>query len=169
MSGNQYDPEVGNFRIISRPVIDSLGGMREKLRFFGGMVDWLGYSTGSINVPHAKRYAGETSYTITKLVELATNIIIAYSDKPLSMAIKFGFSMSFLASTYGAYIVLRAIFYGSTVTGWSSLIASVYFIGGIIIAILGVLGIYLGKTFEQVKNRPLYVVAETTDTKEENK
>jgi dolichol-phosphate mannosyltransferase len=158
----KYDPEVGNFRIISRRVANAFVTMREQLRFFGGMVDWLGFPTTSIKVEHAERFAGETTYDFRKLWRLASETIIAYSDKPLRLSIRFGFTMAALAFGAALYYLYHALVYGSPVLGWSSLIVSLYLIGGIIIAVLGVIGLYLGKTFEQTKNRPLYVVIETT-------
>jgi dolichol-phosphate mannosyltransferase len=162
MAGIKYDAEVGNFRIISRKVVNSLCSMRENLRFFGGMVDWLGYSTASIDVKHAKSYSGETTYTVRKLFKLAYETIIAYSDKPLRIAINFGFIITLFSFTYGIYFLLKALIYGNAITGWTSLIVSVYFLGGIIIAILGIIGIYLGKTFDETKKRPLYVILDKT-------
>lgn len=162
LAGIKYDAEVGNFRIISRKVVDTFRNMREKLRFFGGLVDWMGFPTTSIDVQHAERYAGETTYTFAKLWRLAQETIVAYSDKPLRLSIRFGFTMAFFAFMYGLYIIYHALVYGSPVEGWSSLIASVYFLGGIIIAILGVMGIYLGKTFDETKKRPLYIISDMT-------
>ncbi len=159
----KYDAEVGNFRIMSRKVVDSFLLMREQLRFFGGLVDWMGFPTASINVSHQERFAGTSSYTFRKLKKLATNTIIAYSDKPLRLSIKLGFLISFIAFLAGIYLFLKALIYGSVVTGWSSLIVSLYFLGGIIISILGILGIYLGKTFDETKKRPLYLIRNSTD------
>jgi len=158
----EYDPEVGNFRIISRKVIDSCCSMREKLRFFGGMIDWLGFPTTTIDSEHGERFAGETSYTFSALLRLATDTIIAYSDKPLRMSIKLGFSLAVLAFIAGLALLVYASIYSVPIMGWSSLIVSLYFIGGIIIANLGIIGIYLGKTFDESKKRPLYVVMNST-------
>ncbi|HEY6093494.1 MAG TPA: glycosyltransferase family 2 protein [Gallionellaceae bacterium] len=157
-----YDGETGNFRIVSRKVVMSFRGMREQLRFFGGLVSWLGFPTSSIDVQHDERFAGHTSYTFRKLWKLASETIIAYSDKPLRLSIHFGFTVSALAFIYGGYIAYRALVHGIPITGWSSLIVSIYFLGGIIISILGILGVYLGKAFDEVKRRPLYIVRHTT-------
>jgi polyisoprenyl-phosphate glycosyltransferase len=162
LAGMDFDPEVGNFRIISRRVADNLRAMREKLRFFGGLIHWMGFPAASVEVTHADRFAGETTYSYRKLWRLASETIIAYSDKPLKISIRFGFSMAALAFIYGIYIIIRALTYGTPVTGWSSLIVSFYFLGGIIIAILGIIGIYLGKTFDETKKRPLYIIRRTT-------
>ncbi len=158
----KHDGEAGNFRIVSRNVIEHFRLMREKLRFFGGLIDWLGFPTASIDVQHDVRFDGKSAYTFRKLFKLASETVIAYSDKPLRISIKFGFSMSFIALILGCYIFLRALFFGTSVMGWSSLFVSLYFLGGIIIAILGVIGIYLGKTFDETKKRPLYVIRRKT-------
>jgi polyisoprenyl-phosphate glycosyltransferase len=162
LADTEYDGSHGNFRIMSKTVVDNFKGMREQLRFFGGLVQWMGFPTTSLEVIHHERFEGQSSYSLSKLLKLATDTIIAFSDKPLRVAIKLGFLMSCLSFAYGAYIFAGALINGSTVQGWSSLIVSIYFIGGIIISMLGVIGIYLGKAFDQIKGRPLYIVRRTT-------
>lgn len=164
----EYDGASGNFRIMSRKVVASFRRMGEQLRFFGGLVQWLGFPTSSIAVEHAERFEGNSTYTVAKLWKLATETIIAYSDKPLRIGVRFGFGMAGLAFSYGMYILLRALLYGSPIPGWNSLIVSMYFIGGIIIAMLGIIGIYLGKAFDESKKRPLYVVRRTTFDEQKN-
>ncbi|HEU4950491.1 MAG TPA: glycosyltransferase family 2 protein [Holophagaceae bacterium] len=163
LAGLRMDAEVGNFRIISRQVVDAVSGMRERTRFFGGLVEWAGFRSASVDVEHAARPSGRSSYSLGKLMALAAEFIIAYSDKPLWLAIRFGFLISTGSVLAAAYIVYRALRFGSPVMGWSSLVVSLYFLGGIIISILGVLGVYLGKVFEEVKGRPIYIVARRTD------
>ncbi len=158
LSGLPYDGEVGNFRIFSRKVADRFREMRENLRFFGGLMQWMGFPAAIVDVHHGKRYAGETTYTYPKLFALGVETIIAYSDKPLRMTIQLGFLMALVSFLGGGYIFYRAIAHNISVTGWGSLMVSLYFIGGLIIAILGMIGIYLGKTFNETKKRPLYVV-----------
>ncbi|MBI5006863.1 MAG: glycosyltransferase family 2 protein [Nitrosomonadales bacterium] len=158
----EYDGESGNFRIMSRKVVASFRKMREQLRFFGGLVQWLGFPTTGIEVQHAERHEGQSSYTFAKLWKLATETIIAYSDKPLRLAVRFGFLMAFFAFCYGVYTLIRAMLFDIPIMGWSSLIVSLYFIGGVIIALLGIIGIYLGKTFDESKKRPLYIVRRVT-------
>jgi len=157
-----YDGDSGNFRIMSRKVVVNLRRMGEQLRFLGGLVQWMGFPTASIEVQHAYRFEGQSTYTLAKLWKLAVETIIANSDKPLRLAIYFGFTMAFLSFSYAVYIVVRALFYNSSIVGWSSIIVSIYFIGGIIIAILGIFGVYLGKTFDESKKRPLYIIRRTT-------
>lgn len=162
LSDMDYDGETGNFRIASRKVITNFLAMRERLRFFGGLMNWMGFATASIEVQHDERFAGQTSYTFGKLWKLATETIIAYSDKPLRLSIRFGFTISGLAFIYGSYIIYRALANEVPIQGWSSLIVSLYFLGGIIISILGILGVYLGKTYDETKQRPLYIINNTT-------
>src|SRR5688572_615502 len=156
-----YEPP-GNFRILSRKVAESFRQMREQLRYSTGLLHWMGFPTAYVPIQQAERYAGETTYTLRKLIDLALDIVIAFSDKPLRLSVRLGFVIAFLAFCYGLYILVHALLYKSAISGWSSLIVSIYFIGGIIIAILGVIGIYLGKTFDETKKRPLYIIMNTT-------
>lgn len=158
----KYDQETGNFRIMSCKVVDNFRRMGEQLRFFGGLVQWMGFPTSSIDVKHAERHEGKSTYTYRKLWKLASETIIAHSDKPLRLATRFGFMMALFSFCYGAHILLRALIYGSDIPGWSSLFVSLYFIGGIIIATLGIIGVYLGKVFDETKKRPLYIVRRVT-------
>jgi polyisoprenyl-phosphate glycosyltransferase len=158
----KYDGETGNFRIMSRKVVSNFCQMREQLRFLGGLVQWMGFPTSSIEVEHSERFEGKSSYTFSKLCKLATETIIAHSDKPLRLAVSFGFMMTLFSFCYGLYTLVHALMYGSAIPGWNSLIISLYFIGGIIIGMMGILGIYLSKTFDETKRRPLYIVRRAT-------
>jgi dolichol-phosphate mannosyltransferase len=162
LSEIEYDGEVGNFRIMSRRVVENFRLHREQLRFFGALVHQLGFPTSSVEVQHDPRFAGETTYNFRKLMKLAAEAVIAYSDKPLRLAVKLGFLVSFLAFVAGLVVGVRALVYGAAISGWASLIISIYFMGGIITALLGVIGIYLGKTFDETKKRPLYIVMNST-------
>lgn len=159
-----YDGQIGNFRIISRKVVGQYRQMHEKLRFFGGLIHWMGFPTASVEVEHGLRYKGKSTYSLPKLLKLATETVIAYSDKPLRLCICFGFLLSAVAFGFGIVILAHALFYHSPVMGWASLIVSMHFLSGIIIVILGIIGIYLGKTFDENKKRPLYVVLDDTFT-----
>jgi polyisoprenyl-phosphate glycosyltransferase len=162
LSGLDYDGRVGNFRFISRKVVNNYLEMRESLRLFGALITWMGFDTASVDVTHANRSAGESSYTFAKLLRLATDTIIAYSDKPLRLTVKLGLVISFIAFGFGIYFIVRTIFFGQAVQGWPSLIVSIYFLGGAIISILGIIGIYIGKVFDEVKRRPLYIISDKT-------
>ena len=160
LTETHYDGQVGNFRIISRRVVENFRLVREQMRFVGGIVDWMGFPSASIEVEHSRRFSGRGGYSLRKLWRLAQSIIVAYSDKPLRLAVRVGFAISAVAFLYGVYVVYRALAHRVGIAGWSSLIASVYFLGGIIISILGLIGIYLGRTFAEAKRRPLYIVKE---------
>ena len=161
-TGLKYDGTVGNFRIISQQVAYSFREFKEQLRFFGGIVTWLGYRVSAIDVEHDARYAGETTYTWRKLVNLAIQTVVAYSDKPLRLAIRLGFLLSAVALAGGVYIFFRALLGGVSVSGWASVMVSLYFLSGIMLGFMGILGLYLGRVFDEVKSRPLYVVRERT-------
>lgn len=157
-----YDGDSGNFRIMSRQVVKNFNRMREQLRFFGGHVQWMGFPTTGIQVVHDERLEGQSTYTFAKLWKLAADTIIAYSDKPLRMAARLGLFMAAGSIGFGTYILGRSILYSSPIPGWASLMVSLYFIGGLIIGILGILGVYLGKAFDESKKRPLYIVRRLT-------
>ena len=158
----EYDPQAGNYRIVSRKVVAGYRSMRERSRFFGSLVNWMGFPTASVDVQHADRYDGESTYTFGKLWQLAMDTIIAYSDKPLRLAIRGGFLIAALAFLCGVWVIALNLLHGSPVMGWSSLMVSVYLIGGIIIALLGIIGIYLGRTYDETKQRPLYLILHST-------
>lgn len=160
--GTKSDPAIANFGIYHRKVVDAFLSMGEQSRTLTLFVRWLGFRTATVDIEHASRQMGESAYTFSKLLVLAVNTIMSHSNKPLLISIYFGFMMSFLSLLYSGYILYRYFFYGISVVGWASLIVSVYFVGGLILANLGVLGIYLGKVFDETKGRPLFVVRETT-------
>jgi len=158
----EYNGDSGNFRIISRKVVDNVCQMREQLRFFGALVHWTGFASTGIEIEHAERLDGKSTYTFSKLWNLAMETIIAYSDKPLRLAVKLGFTMALLSFIYGAYLIFTTLLHGAVVQGWTSLMVSTFFIGGIVISIQGIVGIYVGKTFDQTKRRPLYIIGQKT-------
>lgn len=166
VSGMNHDHRVANFMIISRKVVRSFCGLREQMRFFPAAILWLGYRQESLELQAGERYAGGSAYTFRKLWRLASGVVIAYSDRPLRLTVGAGFCMSLVALAWGCYFFLRALLVGRPVSGWSSLIVSLYLLGGIIIAVLGMIGIYVGKCFDEAKRRPLYVVAERVNLPE---
>jgi len=162
LSGIKQDGTIANFGVYSRKVIDAVNSIREPMRAFSPMARWVGFNKTHLDVIHAERFEGKSSYNWEKLVNLALDIAISYSDKPLKLVIKTGLCISFLSVLYVLY-ALFAYFTGIfKVKGYTSLIVSIWFLAGLIIFILGVIGLYLGKTFEGVKNRPLYLVDKKT-------
>jgi dolichol-phosphate mannosyltransferase len=168
LSDMDYEENGGNFRIMSRKVVSHFSLMLEQLRFFSGLVHWLGFKQTYVNVKHNSRFKGRTSYSYAKLWKLSMDAIIAYSDKPLRLAVRLGALMSLVSLVFGVYIFLNSFLYASSVPGWTSLIVSVFLIGGITIFILGIIGIYIGRTFDECKKRPLYIINELVGLAELN-
>ncbi|NDC31430.1 MAG: glycosyltransferase [Bacteroidetes bacterium] len=162
LSGIEQDGTIANFGIYSRKVINSINSMRESMRAFSPMARWVGFKKTAIDVTHAERFEGNTSYSWNKLINLALDIAIAYSDKPLKLAIKLGFSISLFSLLYAIYNVFAYMTGIITVNGYASIIVSIWFLSGLIIFILGIVGLYIGKTFEGMKQRPLYLIDERT-------
>ncbi|MET4106909.1 glycosyltransferase family 2 protein [Hymenobacter sp. UYP22] len=160
LTGSRQDSAIANFGIYHRKVINAICTMRESARYFPTMARWVGFRVATLNVEHAERAAGSSSYNFKRLINLALDIILAYSDKPLRLTVKFGLLVSATSFLGAIYMLIRAAEGKIQVLGYASLIVSIWFFSGIIILIMGVLGLYLGKTFEGVKNRPIYVVDE---------
>lgn len=168
MTENKLDNTVANFSIISKKVLNSISKMKEQNRPYALLVNWVGFKKAYINIEHAERQEGKSSYTLYKMIQLAIDSIISQSNKPLRLAIKFGFIVSFLSFIYGAWLTIRYLIFSVSVEGWTSVMVSIYFIGGLIFANMGMLGLYIGKIFDETKDRPIYLVQETTfDTENE--
>ena len=162
LAGTDFDPKVGNFRIMSKHVVKSFRCYREQLRLLGGITTLMGFTTARILVKRGQRFAGETSYSALKLLNIAIDITMAYSDKPLKISAVAGFVMAGISIIIGIIIFLLKLFGMIDITGWASVMISLYLIGGLIIANLGVIGYYLSKTFDETKRRPLYIVEAMT-------
>lgn len=162
LSGIPQDNSIANFGIYSRKVINVINSMREPMRAFAPMARWVGFNRTAIDVAHAERFAGESSYSWSKLFNLALDFAMAYSDKPLKLTIKLGIGISILAVLYTLYNIVLYNMGIITLTGYTSLIVSIWFLSGLIIFTLGIIGLYIGKMFEGIKNRPLYIIDKTT-------
>ncbi|API93333.1 glycosyl transferase [Virgibacillus pantothenticus] len=162
-TGTTSDHTIANFCIISKKVVHGFRQMREQHRFFPLFLQWMGYPTASIAIDHDARKQGKSSYSLKKLITLATDTIIAQSNKPLRLSIQFGFLISSASFIYGLYLFIRYFFLEQPVAGWTSVMVSIYFIGGLIFFNFGILGLYIGKVFNEIKGRPLYLIRETTD------
>jgi glycosyltransferase involved in cell wall biosynthesis len=158
LTGSKHDETVANFGIYHFSVIREVKRMRESIRYFPTMVKWVGFKVSKINVEHALRSAGQSSYDFKRLANLALDIMLAYSDKPLRLTIKFGFTISFLAFIATCFTILQWIRGEIIVLGYASIIISIWFLSGCILITLGIVGLYVGKIFEGVKNRPIYII-----------
>lgn len=160
LSGMEFHPRVGNYRIMSRTVVDNFVRYREQTRLLGAITSLMGFEVAYVPVARDARFAGATSYSHRKLLGTAFGMALAYSDKPLRIATWAGLILA-LSSALAAFAVLILwIASGIESPGWTSIMLSMYFLGGSVIAVLGITGIYVGKTFDEAKRRPLYVVGE---------
>jgi len=160
LSGGQFNNEIGNFGIYKKKVIDSILNINDYIKFFPLFINWVGFKSVSIPIEHGEREEGKSSYSISRLLKLAFNAIISFSDKPLRLFINFGLGISILSFVLGIYYLYLSITHKITQPGFSSLILSIWFLSGIIISCIGIVGVYLGKTFDQAKGRPTFIIDE---------
>lgn len=163
LTGTKQDATVANFGIYSRQVINEVIKLEEKIKYFPTMVKWVGFSTSYVNVEHASRSEGKSNYNLKKLLNLALDIILAYSDKPLRLIIKFGLSIALISFLMVIYVLFEKFTGKVSVSGYASLIISIWFLSGCLLTTLGVVGLYIGKIFEGVKNRPSYIIEKSTE------
>jgi len=158
LTGQKIDNSVANFGIYHKKVIDSILSMKDSIRYFPTMVNWVGFNKTKINVIHSERIHGESTYNFKKLFKLALDVILINSDKPIRLIIKFGLLMSIFSFSFAAYYLFAYLIGEIEVEGFTSLIISIWFLSGFILMTLGIVGLYIGKTYEAVKNRPFYIV-----------
>ncbi|WNV09167.1 glycosyltransferase family 2 protein [Tardiphaga sp. 709] len=163
LSGQEYNRLYGNFSIISRKVVIAFRSLPESSRFYGGMLSWLGFPETSILAQHGTRQAGSTNYNIKRRVFWALKLIIGFSTRLLYLSISLGFLLALLSLVMGSAILFEKVMYPEKpLPGWPSVFTAVLFIGGITNIALGIIGIYIGRIFEETKRRPLYVISELT-------
>lgn len=153
--------DTGDFRLIDRRIVEQLKQMRERTRFVRGMVSWVGFKQCKLEYVREKRLAGETKYPFKKMLKFALDGILSFSQVPLKFASAFGFicsGISFLALVYG--LIIKYLFPQQAIPGWASIFVGLLFLGGVQLICLGVLGEYLGRIYEEVKQRPLYIADE---------
>ena len=161
-SGIDFDSRQANFSIINEKVKDAFKKFPESARFYGSTIKWLGFKRTFIAADHGIRQSGRPSYTIKKRFKLASDIILSFSERPLKFAIVFGLLMSIISIFFAIRIIYGSYKWGHEANGWLSLITAVLFSSGIILVVTGIIGIYIGEIFKQVKNRPLYIIDEMT-------
>jgi len=156
------DESIANFSIISQKVLHAIKQYKEQNRSYALFVNLLGFKRINIEIEHAQREEGKSSYTLSKLINLAIDGIVSQSNKPLKLSIKFGFIISFSAFLYAIWLTIRYLVYGINVEGWTSVMVSIYLISGLLFLNLGFIGLYIGKIFDETKNRPLYIIDDFT-------
>ncbi|MES2206967.1 MAG: glycosyltransferase family 2 protein [Pseudomonadota bacterium] len=162
----KIDSGFGNFSIASKQVMDVYRALPEKNRSHGLILLWCGFEVGYIHTVQSPRFAGQSSYTFGKSFKLAFESIISHSNYPLQISIKLGLWIAIIALLISVYFIFKKLFLGVPVSGWSSLIVSIYLMGGLIIASIGILGLYLGEIFNEIKKRPLYIIREKINFQE---
>lgn len=153
--------DTGDYRLIDRIVVDNLKQMPERHKFLRGQIAWIGFQQTFVEFERDERKHGETGYTLKKMMQFALDGITAFSDVPLRFVTWAGFTVSFIAFLIIIYALLSKFIWNEVVTGWTSMIISVMFIGGVQLVAIGIIGEYLSRINTDVKNRPLYIIQET--------
>lgn len=160
LTGVRQDHSTANFGAYSRKVIRAVNEMPERDRCFPLMVKWTGFRIANVPVEHAPRKSGQSGYSLRKLIRLATDIVLSYSDKPLRLVVRLGLASAAVAFMMVIWTVFRYLQGDTQVAGFTSIIASIWLVGGIIIFCIGILGLYLGRLFVDSKRRPYYLISE---------
>ena len=160
LSGIKTDSSISNFGVYNKIVIDEYNKMGEVARSFDSLIKYLGFNTATVDVKHDSRGEGKSSYTLKKLLSLSFDVMISNTNKPLKMAIGFGFFMAFISFCLAVYNIVAKYVGNIGVEGYTTTVFSIWFVGGILLMMLGILGLYVGKIFDQVKQRPIFVIRE---------
>lgn len=153
-------PNVGDFRLLDRKCINELKKMRETERYTKGMFCWIGFNKKEILFEQGDRVAGQSSWNLSSLFNLAINGITSFTTSPLRLSTLLGFIVSIIALFYVCYIIFKTIFWGESVQGFPTLMVTILFLGGIQLISLGIIGEYIGRIFNETKGRPNYIVKE---------
>ena len=156
--------DTGDFRLMDRRVVNVMNSMKEKHRFLRGMSAWVGFKQIGVGYKRASRYAGSTKYPLKKMVALALNAITGFSYVPLQAATWLGFIVAGLSLVAIIVVILVRIFSGGELVGQGTTLISIFFIGGVQLICVGILGEYVGRIYDEVKNRPLYIVRDITSS-----
>jgi dolichol-phosphate mannosyltransferase len=161
LTDTDQDASVANFAIYHHKVVAALKSMKDYSRYYPTMIHWVGFRKSKVQIPHKRRLDGKiSSYSFKKRLRLGFDTIVSYSNKPLRLAVKLGLLISLFSFLFAIGLVVRYFMADIIVTGWTSVFLSIWFLSGLMITILGLVGIYVGKTFETVKGRPTYIVSE---------
>ncbi len=156
--------DVGDFRLMSKRAVKYFRELRERDRFVRGLVSWIGFKQTGVNYEREKRYAGETKYPYTKMIKFALDGITSFSSFPLRLATWLGYFTSFLAFLYLLSVFIQKAL-GHTVHGWATIMVGMLFLGGVQLICLGIIGEYIGRISNEIKQRPLYIIEETREGK----
>jgi dolichol-phosphate mannosyltransferase len=153
--------DVGDFRLIDSKVKDALMKVPEHNRYVRGLISWLGFRQTAVDFVREARFAGETKYPISKMIKLAIDGITSFSYKPLKFSVGIGAFLSIFSMVFALVVLMLRLFDVTTMEpGWASLMVVMLFFFGVVLVMLGIIGEYIGRIFEEVKGRPLYIVSE---------
>ena len=169
LSGEKTDSAVGNFGIYHRSVIEEFNKMPERARAFANLIGYLGFRCTTVDVMHAERAEGVSSYSLRKLLRLAFDASISNTNKPLKLAVGLGLGMAFLSFLLAIYNIVAKLTGIIELQGYTTTVFSIWFVGGIVLFVMGVVGLYIGKIFDQVKGRQLFIVKDVIDSNGKNK
>ena len=158
MSDVDVPVDAGDFRLMSRRVVDILKAMPERNRYLRGLASWVGFSQARVGYARGERYAGQRKYSLWQLTRLAFDGVTSFSHFPLRLAIYLGLVVSLVGFLYGATIIILALVFDKVVPGWTTLMAAVLFLGGVQLIVVGVIGAYIGRIYVEVQQRPLYLI-----------
>jgi glycosyltransferase involved in cell wall biosynthesis len=158
--------DTGDFRLISHAVVEALRLMPERRRFMKGMFVWVGFPTATITYDRDGRHAGRSSWSYWRLWNFAIEGITSFSQVPLRVASYLGLGVAALSILYGVFLLLRTMLYGNLVSGYPSMMVAILFLGGVQLVALGVIGEYLGRIYEETKQRPLYIIRQSWNAKQ---
>lgn len=158
LTETKQDASVANFGIYNRKVIDAVLSMGDAMRYFPTQIQWVGFKRAYLPIQHDERAEGKSTYNFSRLFRLAFDTIISFSDKPMRLMVKMGVLVTLASFIVGIVFLVRYCLGEIEVLGFTSLIISLWLLGGIIISLIGVVGIYLGKLFEKAKDRPTFIV-----------
>jgi len=151
--------DAGDFRLIDKSVIQEFNRMHERGKYVRGLISWTGFRQVPYYYEREPRYAGETKYSVSKMIRLAITSILYFSKKPLMLATALGFVSVLIALVYGLWAILGRIFgFTNADPGWTSLVVLIIFFGGIQLLTIGIMGAYIGNLFDEIKNRPEYII-----------
>jgi len=165
LSGFNIHENQSMLRIMSRRYVESFKKITERNRFLAGLFAWTGFHQAAVRIEHAPRFAGKSKYNLWMMLRLTFHAVASFSYFPLQIAGFAGAFISMVSFLFGIWIIIRKLFFGISVMGWASTMITILFIGGVQLAVLGLIGEYLGRVFTEVQKRPLYIIMEESHDK----
>jgi polyisoprenyl-phosphate glycosyltransferase len=158
LSGVDLPANAADFRLLDRKVIEAFRQIRERTRFLRGLTSWVGYRSAAISYRASSRVSGQSKYRFRRMLGFGIDGLVSFSATPLYLSIYLGMMLALAGGIYFLYVLYARLIVGDTVPGWTSLIILVMLIGGVQLSLMGIIGVYVGRVYEEAKQRPLYLV-----------